>query len=128
MTKQQDRFVTKEENDQPLGWFPSSAHFQALALAGRGAILPLVETNNNKQSNTPHSSKLYSPIQYLESAVCSGPARGSGCKGGGALGGRSQTPPGLSCVISFQILCTYFVFNLVVSISNLRSGVISKWL
>ena len=46
MTKQQDRFVTKEENGQPLGWFPSSAHFQALALAGRYAILPLVETNN----------------------------------------------------------------------------------
>ena len=51
MTKQQDRFVTKEENDQPLGWFPSSAHFQALALAGPRAILPLVGTNDNKQSN-----------------------------------------------------------------------------
>ena len=51
MTKEQDRFVTKVENGQPLGWFPSSAHFQALALEDRRGILPLVGTNNNKQSN-----------------------------------------------------------------------------
>ena len=51
MTKEQDRFVTKVENGQPLGWFPSSAHFQALELAGRYAILPLVETNNTHSNN-----------------------------------------------------------------------------